>query len=486
MEAPALIKPTSLISFEGLKRYSRVEVGLTKGFYRAFRHVTDWTAWLREAFGEWLEVYQGTTLRLQLTNEIEQGETRIYRFDDGEIRIGRSSECDIVLGVRAIGKQHARLAAKQDSYYLEDLGSPIGTYLNGRKLIPGQPEVLTNGDRVLIFPFSFAVEIEARWVRDEHFELSPPSTSLTTREEFDSEIPIDYRQFGVEMCPDMGQLVIAASRPFLEEIVARLTRAPAARIAESDHGIFEFLIVSVLEKVNRELAFPLQLALGKSCVGSPGERGFKVEFCIALRHAAGVFQIFLPERALAGMRRLTPTPAVSAIDGLTWRIFVCAGRLELTLSDASEIAPGDILLFTEDMEALLTPYLLHAALERGWKVQELGGAPFRLEVKEYFERSVWMEDIIPTANYGEHADQSPDTLTRPDLTSLPVRLHIILAQVELSLAELTALTRGSIIELNWVKEDPVQLAANGKVIGSGSLVEIEGKLGVEITNWSGT
>jgi flagellar motor switch/type III secretory pathway protein FliN len=42
------------------------------------------------------------------------------------------------------------------------------------------------------------------------------------------------------------------------------------------------------------------------------------------------------------------------------------------------------------------------------------------------------------------------------------------------------------LELERAQDDPVQLAANGKIIGSGSLVEIEGRLGVEITSWGGS
>jgi pSer/pThr/pTyr-binding forkhead associated (FHA) protein len=43
---------------------------------------------------------------------------------------------------------HARIFAKGDSYYLEDLGSTNGTYLN-RKRVGGTTE-LQRGDRVKI------------------------------------------------------------------------------------------------------------------------------------------------------------------------------------------------------------------------------------------------------------------------------------------------------------------------------------------------
>ena len=487
MEArTALTQPTSLIDFNGLKRYSCLQVDLINRFCRACRRSSDWTAWFREGFAQWLEIYKGTAIRLLMTNEIEPREAKGYRFESDEIRIGRSSESHIVLGVRALGKQHARVVGKEGNYYLEDLGSAIGTYLNDRKLIPGEPELLNDGDRFLIFPFRFQVALEAIWIRDDHLEFSGTTVAVTTRSEFESTIPLGFCSFEIAIYPEAGEAVIAASRPFLETVVSRLTRAPVATLVASDDGLFEFLVVSVLERVNREIAFPLQVALQRSILRSPDEQGLKLELCIALREATGIFQLFLPRKALVSMQRIWPKPPSPPVNGIKWRIFVCAGRIELSLSEASELAPGDVLLFAEDMEVLLPHYPSSAAPERGWKARQLLSAPLRIEVKEYFERDLSMDNAIDSPVDASPQEQNPEALGKPDLTSLPVRLHVILGEIELSLADLHALTRNSILELDWAKEDPVQLAANGKVIGTGSLVEIEGKIGVEITGWSGS
>jgi flagellar motor switch/type III secretory pathway protein FliN len=52
------------------------------------------------------------------------------------------------------------------------------------------------------------------------------------------------------------------------------------------------------------------------------------------------------------------------------------------------------------------------------------------------------------------------------------------------LGELDGLVDGSILELNCSKGDPVRLVVNGKPLGVGELIEVEGKLGVQITAWS--
>ncbi len=50
-----------------------------------------------------------------------------------------------------VSRRHARIRRSNGSYYIEDLGSTNGTYLNrGRRLLPGNTEVLNDGDEVIV------------------------------------------------------------------------------------------------------------------------------------------------------------------------------------------------------------------------------------------------------------------------------------------------------------------------------------------------
>ena len=80
--------------------------------------------------------------------------------------------------------------------------------------------------------------------------------------------------------------------------------------------------------------------------------------------------------------------------------------------------------------------------------------------------------------------ETQELAAKPKLEAIAIRVHIILTEIELTLAELSALTAGSILEVDRSSADPVRLAVNGKVTGSGELVDIEGKLGVRISAWS--
>src|SRR5687767_7823008 len=50
-----------------------------------------------------------------------------------------------------VSRRHARIIYKNGKYSIEDLGSTNGTYINrGRRLIPGSPNVLSDGDEIIV------------------------------------------------------------------------------------------------------------------------------------------------------------------------------------------------------------------------------------------------------------------------------------------------------------------------------------------------
>ncbi|MCK9444203.1 MAG: FHA domain-containing protein [Tissierellaceae bacterium] len=53
---------------------------------------------------------------------------------DGDIKLGRQNNNDIVIKDQYVSKEHFQIVEDEKEYYLEDLESVNGTYLNGDKL----------------------------------------------------------------------------------------------------------------------------------------------------------------------------------------------------------------------------------------------------------------------------------------------------------------------------------------------------------------
>jgi pSer/pThr/pTyr-binding forkhead associated (FHA) protein len=67
---------------------------------------------------------------------------------DGTLQVGRADACQIQLPDTYASSFHARIYSTDGSWYVEDLGSTNGTYLNQRRIT--SPAELRAGDKVRI------------------------------------------------------------------------------------------------------------------------------------------------------------------------------------------------------------------------------------------------------------------------------------------------------------------------------------------------
>jgi serine phosphatase RsbU (regulator of sigma subunit) len=94
--------------------------------------------------------------------------------------VGRAEECDVVLADRAVSRRHARVKPADDGWWLEDLGSRGGTFLNGRS-IEGRAR-LAPGDRIGVgLVVLTAVAPEAEGPRTASSGPLQPGTSIFRR-----------------------------------------------------------------------------------------------------------------------------------------------------------------------------------------------------------------------------------------------------------------------------------------------------------------
>jgi pSer/pThr/pTyr-binding forkhead associated (FHA) protein len=82
-----------------------------------------------------------------LTVQSDGQRSRSVRLD-GSTTIGRSVECELRLDDTYVSQQHARIFDRGGNWYVEDLGSTNGTFVNDQKLVA--PAMLTPGDKVRV------------------------------------------------------------------------------------------------------------------------------------------------------------------------------------------------------------------------------------------------------------------------------------------------------------------------------------------------
>lgn len=83
--------------------------------------------------------------------------------------------------------------------------------------------------------------------------------------------------------------------------------------------------------------------------------------------------------------------------------------------------------------------------------------------------------------YVEHEEQSGDHNESPMLDSLELDLTLRCGELRLTLAELRRLDTGSILEVSGIAPGHATLCHGEQVVAEGELVDVEGRLGLQIT-----
>lgn len=88
----------------------------------------------------------------------EQGNESVRRFLQPEVMIGRDPNCDLSMMDEALSAHHARLAHHHGQWWLEDLNSTNGTFLNREKLTTAA--VVITGDKFKCGNTVFDIHVE--------------------------------------------------------------------------------------------------------------------------------------------------------------------------------------------------------------------------------------------------------------------------------------------------------------------------------------
>jgi pSer/pThr/pTyr-binding forkhead associated (FHA) protein len=119
-----------------------------------------WALWnlLREFKQQGDKLAAQKTPAITVSIKIDQGQESVRQFSQPQIMIGRDTKCDLSMMDEALSAHHARLTYHHRQWWLEDLNSTNGTFLNREKLTT--PAVVITGDHFKCGNTIFSIEVE--------------------------------------------------------------------------------------------------------------------------------------------------------------------------------------------------------------------------------------------------------------------------------------------------------------------------------------
>jgi type III secretion protein Q len=288
----------------------------------------------------------------------------------------------------------------------------------------------------------------------------------------------DRYVIGLRLDNDDGELSVP--RSILDVVFADLDpELSLDRLAAENAGIvLEYAMSRILEAVEAKLGCRLSVtavhgdharparAMGPALAFElvvEGIGNLGCELRVATRHAVKLAE-HLDHQAT--MRR-----AVSEIPiGVSLRVAAAT----LTIEEVVELSPGDVVLADEACSANGTAvavigryFVAPVELTSEWaritaRVARGHNSPWE-----------WSMDDANDSFAGTNSQVS-------DLDDLPIRIVFELGRVELTLGEIQALAPGALLQLARPLEEALDIVANGKRIGRGTLVKIGDSVGVRV------
>ncbi|HSE42859.1 MAG TPA: FliM/FliN family flagellar motor switch protein [Acidobacteriota bacterium] len=422
----------------------------------------------------------------------EIGKPQYFRFKQPSVLIGRSTESHVLLKSPLVSKKHSEVVRRGVEFYLRDLNSNNGTYLNQVKLSPGGEVVLKNDDIVKVEPFELVVALPQDIGKK---LLTITLKSIRTRK----EPALNNHVFVFcQILPAAQTAVLAietnVARWMVQKIITGQKETPLTPWTEIETGLLEYLAAKILSTVNTLLQNSRLILQSVEQEESTFEEWFEknrslAELAFETESEIGMIYAFLylPSALLSNPQAVNGVEFFKKAEWMRSMTFSFSVDLGITYLQADQIAlleAGDILLVERSQVKLqdgvpVGKAEIHSQFFRrgvigaalGWKDDEI----CTLTVQ-----SLYQEGLKSMTDATKKLEEGQSESGESVLASVEIPIVIELARLKYTLDELAGTREGQIIELKKTQPDLVDLSVDGKIIASGKLVDIDGKLGVRI------
>ncbi len=490
-----------------------------------------WEETFRDLLGNTLRKYIRGKRQLNINFQISSDETSDLwekSFVAGEkesLLMGRNSACDLHLNNRVVSSQHARVVASKGSFFLVDQ-SANGTYLNGRQIAAKTLTPLSQGDLIGIYPFQIIFSLSQTISNeDTHIDFKIENVVEVPFEQVAKKLatPVPLAVVGIE--PSGRKALLEIDPNFIIDMVDQIFGSESANtnkllraLSNIETGVIEFLILRIIKAMSDTMAEFAGITIRLEQLFTQGGQAFKAMDSLAEPHepvlqlctrvvvgeALGYLNLYLPygllndvtkseineQNRLELLRDWLPN-----LEMLKTKLIVEVGEINLTSLDLYSLEPSDIILLPDVALKLYGSELAGEVYirlglwgELGFKgeiITEESAIKVMLNVVSYNPRphSQENENKIKERNLeGESEEMEEEDLSQSAefIQSVPVTVVVELGRRNLTISDVTRLRIGQIIDLHRTPSEPVELSVDGKIIGKGELVDVDGELGVRI------
>ncbi|VVD77299.1 type III secretion system cytoplasmic ring protein SctQ [Pandoraea anhela] len=218
----------------------------------------------------------------------------------------------------------------------------------------------------------------------------------------------------------------------------------------------------------------------------------------------------LPEATLLKVRAtecpvwLTRVPEVKAalpldLRGVRFPLDVELGRSRARIETLRRVQRGDVLIVRDVQRRLscagrilggygqapgsaMLETWLHDAIDNLGGMNEINGMNDMMDMDDIDDLAPESGHPYGDARYGQSERREQPAVALP-FEQLPVELVFVLQRQRMTLAELQQLGQARVLELQAGAEQRVEVRVNDTLLARGELVQLDGRLGVEITDW---